>query len=105
MKKVIRLTESDLIKIVKRVILEQTDCNKTFDELKKETLKQKNWTLKKTDGVWCLAANDFCTKDITVYGVRSPLEPDGQSASFERYDEQKNKIFFGYFNVGPGSLQ
>ena len=101
MKKVVRLTESELIKIVKRIIKESECCNNTFDELKDKVNTVKQWTLKKTDGVWSLSNGNFCTKDITLYGVRAPIEDSGQTDIFQRYDQVENMIYFETFNVGP----
>jgi hypothetical protein len=44
MKKVVRLTESDLVRLVKRVILEQPQNPGFYDELRKKGYKMKqNW--------------------------------------------------------------
>jgi hypothetical protein len=56
-KKIVRLTESDLARIVKKVIMEQTPseentkCDKLFDDIFKENLKNSNngWNCSKDD--------------------------------------------------------
>jgi hypothetical protein len=44
MKKIIRLTESDLARIVRRVIKEETEMTKMFEQ-EKEWLQEKGWKL------------------------------------------------------------
>ena len=79
MKKIIRLTESDLVRIVKRVITEQTNMKSVFDRLQKMSYGSKNFhpSFKhKYDNTWSIEGSmvelpkDYVTPenigDITV---------------------------------------
>ena len=98
--KVINLTESDLQRIVKRVLTEgETSCDKTFDEIKTKASPNTSWDLSKKDGKWSLSSGDFCTNDIVVYGASVSLK-NGITTSVVNVDNKKNRIFFDGFNVG-----
>jgi len=102
MTKVIKLKESDLYRIIKRVLTEgETSCDKTFDELKTNVPTNTSWTLQKIEGVWTLSSGDFCTKDIIIYGAGRSLSSGNINTRYERIDDVKNRVYFSGFNVGP----
>ena len=85
MKKVVRLTESDLVNIVKRVILEQTQNPGFYDELEKKGYKMKqNWT-------------DFAFTDQKMYGEIK------EATKFFNY-ERDMIVFFENVNKGPAPI-
>jgi len=86
MKKVVRLTESDLVNIVKRVILEQTQNLGFYDELEKKGYKMKqNWT-------------DFAFTDQKMYGEIK------EATKFFNY-ERDMIVFFENVNKGPAPIR
>jgi hypothetical protein len=89
----------------KHYLMEQTTCDKTFDDLKNKVLETDNWTLEKKDGSWTLSTDGFCTKDIVLYGVKTSLSSSSIPATYSSVDETKNRIYFNDFNVGPSNTQ
>ena len=86
MKKVVRLTESDLVNIVKRVILEQTQNPGFYDELRKKGYKMKqNWT-------------DFAFTDQKMYGEIK------EATKFFNYKGDM-VVFFENVNKGPAPIR
>ena len=86
MKKVVRLTESDLVNIVKRVILEQTQNPGFYDELRKKGYKMKqNWT-------------DFALTDQKMYGEIK------EATKFFNYKGDM-VVFFENVNKGPAPIR
>jgi hypothetical protein len=89
----------------KQYLMEQTTCDKTFDELKTKVLETHNWTLEKKDGSWTLSTDGFCTKNIILYGVKTSLSSNSVPATYSSIDKTKNRIYFNEFNVGPSNTQ
>ena len=86
MKKVVRLTESDLVKIVKRVILEQPQNPGFYDELKKKGYKMKqNWT-------------DFALTNQKMYGEIK------EATKFFNYKGDM-VVFFENVTKGPNPIR
>jgi hypothetical protein len=86
MKKVIRLTESDLVRLVKRVILEQPQNPGFYDELRKKGYKMKqNWT-------------DFALTNQKMYGEIK------EATKFFNY-EPDMIVFFENVNKGPAPIR
>jgi len=86
MKKVVRLTESDLVRIVKRVILEQPQNPGFYDELRKKGYKMKqNWT-------------DFGLTNQKMYGEIK------DATKFFNY-EGDMIVFFENVNKGPAPIR
>ena len=65
MKKIIRLTESDLARIVRRVIKEETEMTKIFEQ-EKGWLKTDGWKLINTEGKYELYAEKEDNTTTTV---------------------------------------
>jgi predicted RNA binding protein YcfA (HicA-like mRNA interferase family) len=65
MKKIIRLTESDLARIVRRVIKEETEMTKIFEQ-EKGWLKTDGWKLINTEGKYKLYAEKEDNTTTTV---------------------------------------
>ena len=65
MKKIIRLTESDLARIVKRVIKEEVEMTKIFEQ-EKGWLKTDGWKLINTEGKYKLYAEKEDNTTTTV---------------------------------------
>ena len=86
MKNVVRLTESDLGRLVKRVILEQPQNPGFYDELEKKGYKMKqNWT-------------DFAFTDQKMYGEIK------EATKFFNY-EPDMIVFFENVNKGPAPIR
>jgi|LakMenE01Jun11ns_1017448.scaffolds.fasta_scaffold9948256_3 hypothetical protein len=86
MKKVVRLTESDLVRLVKRVILEQPQNPGFYDELRKKGYKMKqNW-------------RDFAFTDQKMYGEIK------EATKFFNY-EPDMIVFFENVNKGPAPIR
>lgn len=116
-KKIIRITESNLIKIIKNVLEESNNqCNQTFDELN-EFIKQNEqleitWQLlgqeklsAKKSGDLTYQSNDisltqseklFCTRDIKA--KKAPMKIS--NAYYNKSESNKNKIKFDYYVNG-----
>jgi hypothetical protein len=61
MKKIVRLTESDLLRLVKRVINEQSISGKTLEDFKKWAMNKQNECPEPTDP-W----DNYCPQGILI---------------------------------------
>jgi aspartyl/asparaginyl-tRNA synthetase len=87
MKKVIKLTESDLTRIVKRVIIESDDYERLVRKIKKEGIEKMIARLDYSDIIRILGGNDETDSQLRTY------EPFLRGKDYEPiFDDEGNMI-------------